>query len=238
MTIHPHAEAAREQARATSGQFGTQSRTSPSAHDRVRAARAELVARDMAALVDMFDDTIPDLTGLRMVNDSEGGVYFDVRRAGAPNWENIANGDSNDEPYRFAEGGDLEDAIFEATTQIDMGRPSELAQYAARTDAPDRAGWPATLKVDHRSGEVDSIELDIDTMRSAYGKYARPAAVSRRLDELSGGETLVSASGAQLVISGEVSRSNAMPGTYAVETEFGTLYLDENEPVHVLDKKD
>jgi len=52
--------------------------------------------------------------------------------------------------------------------------------------------------------------------------------------QLVGGETIVGDAGGHLVISGEVYASNAMPGMYAVENEFGTLYLDADLPVQIV----
>jgi len=46
--------------------------------------------------------------------------------------------------------------------------------------------------------------------------------------------TLVGDCGGHSVITGEVTKSSVMLGCYAVETEHGTLYLDEEFPVTVL----
>lgn len=52
--------------------------------------------------------------------------------------------------------------------------------------------------------------------------------------QLRGGETLVGDAGGTLSISGEVYLSSSMQGLYAVENEFGTLYLDADLPVRIL----
>lgn len=54
--------------------------------------------------------------------------------------------------------------------------------------------------------------------------------------QLTGGETIVGDAGGHLVISGEVYASSSMPGMYAVENEFGTLYLDADLTVQILDE--
>jgi hypothetical protein len=54
------------------------------------------------------------------------------------------------------------------------------------------------------------------------------------LEKLTEGNTLVGDCGGHSVVTGEVSKSSVMMGCYAVETEHGTLYLDEEFPVVVL----
>ncbi len=52
--------------------------------------------------------------------------------------------------------------------------------------------------------------------------------------QLRGGETIIRDAGGALVVSGEVYESSIVKGCYAVENEFGTLYLDAELPIRIL----
>lgn len=238
----------REAARTDSGQFGTQSRTGPTdlanPFDRVRAARAEIVAGCLSGVHDSIKDAIPDVTGIKVVNNDEGDMYWQVKRPGSDQWQNLYDGDPDTgKPYLLADGSYLEDVIWEAGSGggLEITKPNEFEDYAAGPPAETTFNYPASMRVDKYSGELEEAELDLEKMRVAYEPYEsaapavpqKPATVSVAPDELSNGDTLVSTNGSRLVITGEVSPSNQIPGFMAVETDFGTIYLDSEQLVEI-----
>lgn len=83
--------------------------------------------------------------------------------------------------------------------------------------------------------DADHVAVpDVDDVEAYLHPEAAPMTTQVSPAQLVGGETIVGDAGGYLVVSGEVYASNAMPGMYAVENEFGTLYLDADLPVQIL----
>ncbi len=154
------------------GKFAQQGRTAPDPFERVRDARAEIVAGSMSSIHDAVTNSISDISALRMVNNDEGEVFFEFKRPGDTGWQEI-------EPYQFEtpDGQCLADALYDETAggSINVKALGELEKYAAGGPHRPSLLFPDSMKVNRHTNAIDSIELDLDVMRTAIDQFA-PAA--------------------------------------------------------------
>ncbi|WP_162802107.1 hypothetical protein [Ornithinimicrobium murale] len=174
------AETAREAHRDPSGKFGHQPATESDTDlttgtdlDRIiteqsqeigeastihEEATKRLVKASLISAAAIIRKEYPNAQTMVLEDNDEGGIHWSAKDA---------DGDEIDD---LEEDDQLRDELWDCASGVEMNRSQYLAPYAKGHDQSDTGFvWTGAIEVDHDSGIVESMEVDIDEMLTRFG---------------------------------------------------------------------